>query len=136
MGPLLVKRREAMVSVLASAAAALMPKCPLCLVALAGALGLELPVGPALLPFRLLLVAIAAGVIARMSIQRRRRAPVLLAAAATLLAAAGPLTDHGSVAASRLAMLAMISAALWAAWRPLGRTDPHCASDPTVPQVP
>jgi|GEM_PF-3694664 len=126
MASVRVTRQQATLSVLAGSAAALMPKCPLCLMALASALGLRLPLGPALLPLRIALTFVATIVIARISLQRHRRGPLLLAVVVAIAIVAGALTGRESAALSSVAMLAMIGAALWAAWRSPSRGDPHC----------
>src|SRR3954468_23113626 len=107
--------RAAVTAALPTIAAALLPKCPLCLVAIASSVGLELPLlAPALLPLMVILLAISLTLIFRASRRCGHFGGSVLASVAVPLLIAQRVfampafVAHGSV-------LLLVAAAIWTA---------------------
>jgi hypothetical protein len=108
--------------------AGLLPKCPICFLAVGSAVGLNLR-GAWLLPLVALCIAASLALIARMAVARRRLWPLIPAVAAAaivigarIVSAPPPVTYGGA--------LLMAIAALSAGWS--GATAPRCAGRMTL----
>ena len=75
---------------LLAALAAVLPKCPLCFITIAAALGIELPISPRWLSATtVVLVALSVALIAKMAEPRVRRSAFIIAAVGAMLIAIG-----------------------------------------------
>jgi hypothetical protein len=114
------------VSALISCALATLPKCPVCLMSLAGTFGLgSLPLAaslPILFPVALGLTLTP---LARVSIKRRTWAPVVLGVLAVVLlsAASRDLVNRQWIIA---AMVALFCASAWNVWPRVGAIRTNC----------
>jgi hypothetical protein len=104
--------RSAAPAALSALTAALMPKCPLCLIAIASAFGVELPlIGRALLPLLVVFLAAAVSLIIRAALRNGHPAAAVAACACAALvvvqriAVLPALVGHAAVALLVLAAL-------------------------------
>lgn len=102
---------------------ALMPKCPLCVVAIVSALGLELPrVAAWLTPLTILFLSLSLALTALVSRARRRWAPFAVAAIAAVVIIAGRVSIQSDNMV-RAGAVTLIGASIWAA-----RARSNCSS--------
>jgi len=111
---------------LASGAAifsALMPKCPLCVMAIIGALGLELPrVAAWMTPLTIVLLSLCLALIASVARAKRRWMPLAVAIVAAVVVIAGRVALQSNVVA-RSGCVVLVGASIWS-----GRSTKKCTS--------
>jgi hypothetical protein len=127
--------RTVVAATLPAIAAALVPKCPLCVIAIAGSIGLELPLNiPSPLPLMMLFVAISLTLILRAARRNDRVIGAVLACAAAALLIAQRVFAMPGVWGHAAVVLLVVSAMLTRnAKKECGRLRPHSADEPPPP---